>query len=142
MTNRASALKATLEAHPRVCLIGPPASEPLATLEGIDLQHRLLLRASEHSAQEWSSVPDSIIRALERFDSFLLVGGVHAARALRKGLEVDAVVYLDNALGSRVPIQDGGAKQVNSIFAEWRRSHLTTPVISPDRVPFLHLPKG
>ena len=122
-----------LQAHKRIALIGGPHTglEPLAET----CTDRPVLHAAHYASAPWSDVPASIIETLELLDSFVLVGCVHAARALRKGLSVDAVTYLDLDHESGRISQDPLAKSVETIFRGWRRLHRTIPVVSPDRLP-------
>jgi hypothetical protein len=73
-----------------------------------------------------------VIRAAAPHDSFV-VEGVQAARALRRGLVVDAVVYLDDAKAEQTDDQESMSKAVNTVFNDWRRSNLTVRVESLDR---------
>lgn len=124
MNPRELALRSLLDAHPRVALLGGPDSGSKELAHTI-CEGRPIFYASDYDRGDWKGIPGAIRDALTSIDSFLLVGGVHVARALRKGLEVDGILYLDH--------RDRLSSQTNTIFMEWRRTHLLVPVISPDR---------
>lgn len=49
-----------------------------------------------------------------------VVEGVQVARALRKGLQVDAVVYLRGTTQVLTPGQESMRKAVHTVFCDWR----------------------
>lgn len=78
----------------------------------------------------WEIVPEKIIAELRGLDSFV-VEGTQVARALRKGLEVDAVVYLSAPkVSGRKPGQIAMAKAVHTILMDWRKTNPKTPVFA------------
>jgi hypothetical protein len=121
---RISTLTEMLSTHSRVALIGGP-STGLTELAYEVCTDRPIVLASEFDARPWAEIPGAIELALGPLTSWLLVGGVHVARLLRKGLKLDAVVYVDS--------DDQLSKQTNSIFMDWRRGNRTVRVVSPDR---------
>lgn len=68
---------------------------------------------------DWDTVPPAIIVACATHERFV-VEGVQVPRALRKGLTVDAVVWLDRP---HTPLSKGQAamsKGVLNVFCQWR----------------------
>ncbi len=75
----------------------------------------------------WDAAPSFIMAACADRECFF-VEGVTVARALRKGLEVDAVIFFDDPVIDQTPKQAAMGKGVQKIFAEWRESHPNVPV--------------
>ncbi len=96
---------------------------------------RLMLPAASHeflpdgiTHRPWPEVPYKIIIDTTGCAAFV-VEGVHVARALRKGLEVDAVVYLTRPkVKERKPGQVAMAKGVRTVFDEWHAANRHVPV--------------
>jgi len=79
----------------------------------------------------WAEIPAMLIAEAALFPRFV-IEGVQVPRALRKGLVVDAVLWLDTPLADRSKGQDSMAKGVASVFAEWRSTMPHVPVVAPD----------
>jgi hypothetical protein len=92
------------------------------------IKDRPVLRTDDYRHLPWSDVPHAIIRDLADKDSFLLEG-VQVPRTLRKGLIVDAVVYMTRPkVTSRRPRQVSMDKAVRTVFDEWRANNQEVPV--------------
>lgn len=79
--------------------------------------------------EKWEDVPAIVMERLRGMPSFV-VEGVQVPRSLRKGLVVDAVVWMSRP---KVPLtvgQEVMTKAVSTVFSEWRS-------ISAGRVPVL-----
>lgn len=72
-------------------------------------------------------VPAKAIEMLEGEEKFL-VAGVQVPRALRKGLKVDALVWLDQPLSALLPAQEAFGRGVRGIMHQWRNKNPRIPV--------------
>lgn len=94
------------------------------------VRDRRVLSTDEFRNLPWEAVPEKVIQELSNERSFV-VEGVQVARALRKGLTVDAVVYLSvSKIPSRMPRQIAMAKAVHTILTDWRKTNPATPVFA------------
>lgn len=74
----------------------------------------------------WKDQPAAIIKYLADLDAFV-IEGVQTARALRKGLEVDMVVFIR---GTRIPLnsrQEIMRKTVVKVFDDWSETNTKVP---------------
>ena len=76
---------------------------------------------------EWDAVPHAMIGATQNLERFV-IEGVNVARALRKGLKVDAVIYLHKPRVPRIKGQITQAKGIHTVMKEWREKDRVTPV--------------
>jgi SPP1 gp7 family putative phage head morphogenesis protein len=129
---RALALEALLREHARVAIVGGPKTGKTTLATKYVTDRPLISTDKFMGLAEWDKIPGCVINECERQARFV-VEGVQVARALRAGLVVDAVLYLDDAKAERLKGQASMAKAVDTIFSEWRDKNRTTPVISPDR---------
>lgn len=89
---------------------------------------RRVIGTDDYKSLPWSNVPHKMIADVAGLDSFV-IEGVQVARALRKGLRVDAVVYLTAPkVRDRKPGQIAMAKGVRTVFDEWNASNESVPV--------------
>ncbi len=75
----------------------------------------------------WEDQPKEIIEYLADRDAFV-IEGVQTARALRKGLEVDAVVFIRGARGLLTSRQEIMRKTVVKVFDDWTATNTKVPV--------------
>lgn len=76
---------------------------------------------------EWPVVPHAMIAAAQAETRFV-IEGVNVARALRKGMKVDAVIYLYKPRVPRIKGQITQAKGIHTVLSEWREGDRETPV--------------
>jgi hypothetical protein len=89
---------------------------------------RLVFHTDDYRHLPWSDVPHAIIRDLAGKDTFILEG-VQVPRTLRKGLSVDAIVYMTRPkVRDRRPRQSSMDKAVRTVFDEWRSTNPGVPV--------------
>lgn len=89
---------------------------------------RPVIGTDDYKDMPWEEIPLAMIRDISPLPRFL-VEGVMVPRALRKGLEVDAVIYLTiPKVAERLPGQVAMAKGVRTVFDEWHASHRNVPV--------------
>ena len=135
---RIAALEALLRDHARVAIVGAPRTGKTWLADHAELEAaragRRVLYSDDFKHLAWADVPAAIIKACEMLPRFLLEG-VQVARALRRGLEVDAVMYLDDPKAPQLVGQKIMGKGIATVFDEWRAARPTVHVVSPDRVP-------
>jgi tRNA A37 threonylcarbamoyladenosine biosynthesis protein TsaE len=124
---RLERLAQLLREHKRIAIVGGPGTGK--TTLAANVSDRRVLHTDDYVHRPWASVPDDVIRACEGLESFV-VEGVQVARSLRRGLKVDAVIYLDAMHGAG---SQSMAKAVDTVFRDWRSKDRLTPVFSPDR---------
>lgn len=127
---RAEVLRELLASHARVAICGAPRTGK-TTLAHACVDERPLISTDRFIHLAWGDVPPAIIARCKPLPRFL-IEGVQVARALRKGLEVDAVLYLDLPRAEQTPQQASMGKSVETVFREWRDAHRTVHVVSPD----------
>ena len=118
-----------LSKHKRVAICGAPKTGK-STLSEMATD-RKTIHSDDFINLGWSEASEHIVRTLNDFDGAFCVEGVAVARALRKGLIVDAVVWLPTP---HVPLSKGQEtmrKAVKTVFQEWRDAN-------PDVKVFIH----
>ncbi len=125
-TPRFNALARAMD-HPRIAICGGPRTGK-TTLASL-VADRRVVHTDAWIALPWGEVPHAIIAECTGLDSFV-VEGVQAARALRKGLEVDVVIWLDDLQGGAKAT--ALTKGVATVFRDWRKASISTPVVYPD----------
>ncbi len=118
---------------PRIAIAGGPRTGK-TTLSRIVVD-RPVEHTDDYMQYAWEDVPPLVIHKLANVPRFV-VEGVQVPRCLRKGLRVDAVVWLDQPL---VPLSEGQRtmmKGVRTVFLQWCATNENVPVIQP------HLPMG
>lgn len=89
---------------------------------------RKVIGTDDYRDMAWSEIPLRMIADVAGLKTFL-IEGVMVARALRKGMEVDAVVYLTRPkVRDRKPGQVAMAKGVWTVFQEWQAANPDVPV--------------
>jgi hypothetical protein len=114
---------------PRVAIAGVPHSGK-TTLAVLHAGRRPLVHTDDSIDREgWSERSSSLVRELGGLDSFV-VEGMRVPHALRKGLEVDAVIWLPRSWDKLEPGQESMGKGALTVFNEWRRADRgRTPVV-------------
>lgn len=108
-----------LAMHRRVAIVGGPGTGK-TTLASF-VHNRPVLGTDEFKGLAWEEVPAAVIERAAGIGPAFVVEGVMTARALRKGLIVDAVVVLDTQRRpDPLPGQLAMGKGVATVFAEWR----------------------
>lgn len=118
--------------HERVAIVGGPVTGKSTLLALIHDRHAYDTDTLKHLA--WGEVSERVIVHLGPHARFV-VAGVRAAHALRKGLVVDGVVYLDTPFQELSPGQLSMTKAVATVFQEWRNAHPEVDLLSPDLPP-------
>jgi hypothetical protein len=118
-----------LKEHPRVAIAGGPRCGKTTLAEHVrDMVGDRAVFLHDYFKQfEWSVVPHAMIAATKDLTRFC-IEGVNVARALRKGMSVDAVVYLHKPRLERTKGQITMAKGVHTVFKQWRAASPETPL--------------
>ena len=109
----------------RVAICGGPKTGK-TTLSNT-IPHELVVHTDEYMNLSWEEVPPAIIARLTGCPSFV-IEGVQVPRVLRKGLEVDCVVYLERTWLPLTPPQRSLTKACFTVFGEWRQKHRHIPL--------------
>ena len=126
---RVEALRGLLVSHDRVAIVGGPRTGK--TWLSASIHDREVIHTDKLIHLPWGEVPVTLIATCRKLPRFL-IEGVQVARALRAGLVVDAVLYLDLPMVEQSKGQASMGKSVDTIFREWRALNRVTHVSSPD----------
>ncbi len=81
----------------------------------------------------WEDAPNKIfemvVRSIEHDDKKFVVEGIQVPRTLRKGLEVDVVLWLNVPLEENSTRQNGMSKGSKTVLDEWREKNPKVPVL-------------
>lgn len=129
VAKRQAAVEDALSRYPRIAITGGPrvGKTWLANTYGLD---REVVHTDTWQGVEWDKQPALIVAACEPLPRFLLEG-VQVPRALRKGLQIDALLWLDCPAAPQTPAQRAMGKAVATVLRTIR-SQLTIPVIFVD----------
>jgi hypothetical protein len=122
--------RSALARYPRIAIAGGPRTGKSSLASAVS--DRPVLHTDSLMQENWEDVPLIVQKRLEGQASFV-VEGVQVPRSLRKGLVVDAVVWMSRP---KVPLTVGQGvmtKAVATVFEEWRS-------ISDGRVPVIMEP--
>lgn len=131
MTNdlRVGALARLLSECARIAIVGGPKTGKTTLAQVSD--ERPVIHTDRFQHLPWEEVPAAILERCAPLSQFV-IEGVQVARALRAGLIVDAVLYLDDPCAEQSKGQRAMSKAVSTVFAEWRAANRTVHVVSPD----------
>lgn len=126
---RQRAVENALSRFPRVAITGAPrvGKTWLASTYGLE---REVLHTDTWQGVEWAKQPELIIAACAPLQRFLLEG-VQVPRALRKGLAIDALIWLDTPAAEQSREQKSMGKAIATVL-NGIRSQLEIPIIFPD----------
>ena len=105
-----------LRRYQRIAIAGAPKCGK--TTLAMTVRDRPVLSTDSYMHIDWGDVPPIVIDAVKDMPRFI-IEGVQVARCLRKGLQVDAVIYLGRP---HVPLTEGQsrmAKAVRTVYEEW-----------------------
>ena len=110
IAKRRAVVEDALSRYARIAITGGPrvGKTWLANTYGLD---REVVHTDTWQGDEWDKQPALIIVACEPLPRFLLEG-VQVPRALRKGLQIDALLWLDYPTAPQSPAQAAMAKAV------------------------------
>ena len=111
----------SLQRYNRIAIVGGPRTGKTTLSKKFEGQWDVICTdAWKHLP--WHLQPVKITEACQGSERFVLEG-VQAARVLRRGLEVDLVVFLD---APHVPLsgkQESMTKGIKTIFSQWRETN-------------------
>lgn len=121
MPDRAArALRDLLDRYDRVGVTGAPRCGK--TTLCMDVDDRIVVHTDATMGEAWEDQPHQIIDMLKGVDRFL-VEGVQVPRAMRKGLELDALLVLSKPYEKQNPRQVGMGKGVETVLKDWAKKN-------------------
>ena len=106
-----------LRRFPRVALVGGPNTGKTHLSERV--LDRPVIHTDDLMDQPWAQIPDMAINRVGNRQKFLIEGAL-AARTVRRGLKVDAVVHLKRAKRPRTEKQEQFSKGVDTVVDSLR----------------------
>lgn len=110
----------------RIAITGGPRAGKTTWAQRIT--DRAVIHTDDFRSSPWPEVPFLVIEACQERQAFC-VEGVQVPRALRKGLEVDAVIWLSEPLLELSDGQERMRKGTDTIFRDWQATALRLPEI-------------
>ncbi len=110
--------------YARVVVVGGPQAGKSHIVHGLE---RPVIHTDDMMKLPWADVPHALIAAVCEHPRWAMEG-VQTARALRKGLECDAVILLKGWVGTLSPRQVGMHKAVRTVLADWLATEPGVPV--------------
>ena len=132
--NRKAWFELALKTFDRIAIAGGPNSGKTTLCRLV--KGRPVFHTDEHKHLAWEAVPHAVIAEIlnESAIKQFVVEGVQVPRTLRKGLEVDAVLWLNEALEPNSKGQEAMRKGCQTVLAEWYATHKDVPVLQAPAV--------
>lgn len=111
---------AVLRRHKRIAIVGGPQGGKTTLARTVD--DRPIHHNDTAKHLPWEDQPGHWIKQAEGQESFI-IEGVHAIRAVRKGLPVDAIVHLNRPHKPRNPGQESMSKGQKTMLDEVAKSN-------------------
>lgn len=124
-------VQAMASRFPRIAIVGGPRTGK-STLARV-VRGRPVISTDDYMELPWEEVPAAVIDAATGAGASFVVEGVQVARALRRGLEVDAVVVLTQPKVAQTDGQIAMGKGVHTVFDEWRAANPRAVVMRETR---------
>lgn len=129
--NRRAWFELALKTYPRIAICGGPnvGKTTLARM----VKDRPVIHTDSFMERSWEAVPHAVIAKV--YDETgggkdpFVIEGVQAPRTLRKGLEVDAVLWLDQPLEPESKGQASMRKGCMTVLADWFADNKHIPVL-------------
>lgn len=121
-------LRNILSKYPRVAITGAPKTGKTTVTEQVT--DRPVIHTDDWKDQPWAEVPELVRAACEQAGGAFLVEGVQVPRTLRKGLEVDAVVYLSQPQATQTKAQLAMGRALTTVLSEWSSTHPNVPILT------------
>lgn len=122
-------LQAFIKAYPRLAITGPSSAGKTTLTHRLDDGSRKIFHNDDFKHLDWSESSAEEARRVNECEGPLIVEGVTVARALRKGMRVDAVIWLDKP---HIPVKPGQVAQgkgILTVLREWQQTHPDIPVL-------------
>ena len=122
----------TLRQYPaaRIAIAGGPRTGK--TTLSARVTDRPVYHGDDHIALGWSQASEALAAQVNASVGPLLVEGVQVPRALRKGMAVDVVIWLERPYVAQTPEQSIMGKGCRTVFDEWRAANPAVPVVFHD----------
>lgn len=121
-------LKAFIKAYPRLAITGAPSTGKTTLTLKLDDGTRKVFHNDDFKHIEWSRASEHIAKEINDCDGPLIVEGVTVPRALRKGMKVDAVIWLHKPHIEQKPGQVVMGRGMETVLREWRTANPGVPV--------------
>lgn len=119
-----------LAQYPRLAIAGGPKTGK--TTLSRTCTDRPIIHTDDYMDMEWSEASEQIVKDANGIAGPVLVEGVRVPHALRKGLDVYAVVWLDSPFSPLNARQESMAKATLSVYAQWRAKNKHVPIVVPN----------
>lgn len=120
--------KRVFDQFQRVAIAGAPKVGK-TTLSNM-VTDRPILRTDDHRQGDWSKNSEGVMITVNSTPGPLVIEGVRVPHALRKGMKVDAVIYLTQPKAEQTSKQISMGKACRTVFNEWRFAHPDVPVFA------------
>lgn len=120
--------------YDRIALTGPSGCGKTTLAKTIS--DRPVFYSDDFKHLGWSEASEEIARRVNAQEGKLLVEGVAIARALRKGMKVDAVILLTKPKREQLPGQVSQGKGIHKVLNEWRAANPNVPVYAEPVDPY------
>ncbi len=124
----AQTLPALLARYQRIAITGAPKAGKTTLVQQVT--DRPVVHGDDHMGEGWSGSSERLAAVVNAIVGPVVVEGVQVPRALRKGMRVDCVVWLEGAHQPLSGQQNGMAKGVRTVLNEWRALNPDVPVIT------------
>ena len=131
--NRKAWFADVLRRYNRIAIVGGPRAGKTTLAR---LADRHVIHTDDYRTRSWEAVPHAVIADIRDLEADSLsrgnrwiIEGVQVARALRKGLEVDVVLVLNEPLEDLTTRQEGMRKGVMTVLASWFADHKDVPIM-------------
>ena len=136
--NRKAWFADVLKRYNRIAIVGGPRSGKTTLAR---LADRHVIHTDDYRTRSWEAVPHAVIADIRDLEADSLsrgnrwiIEGVQVARALRKGLEVDVVLVLNEPLEDLTTRQEGMRKGVMTVLADWYKDRKDVPILQAPAV--------
>lgn len=136
--NRKAWFADVLKRYNRIAVVGGPRAGKTTLAR---LADRHVIHTDDYRTRSWEAVPHAVIADIRDLEADSLsrgnrwiIEGVQVARALRKGLEVDVVLVLNEPLEDLTTRQEGMRKGVMTVLADWYKDHKDVPILQAPAV--------
>lgn len=117
-----SEFQALLDRHARIALTGMVKSGKSLLLDETEYDRfRFHTDSLGPSGERWEDYPRAVLDAVSGLDAFLLTG-MQVPRILRKGLEVDCLLWLNRPLHPLTRKQLAFSRGARTIMHKWRKT--------------------
>lgn len=133
LQTRAAWFQDVLRKYKRIAIVGGP-TRGKTTLSTLALGRKVIhaddfIEKDAPDPKEAWSRQSARLRDAMNAETDFVAEGVAVARALRKGADVDCVVYLVEPCEGATAKHEQGAKATRTIVAEWYATHKHIPVL-------------